>query len=266
MAFLLRWWINALVDGNKFVVLVTMVGAAALAAGPFRQALAGGDPMAIGIAGFVVAVAVLLVVLAIVDRRLNPPARKPRNKAKSKAKLGPVAQPGRPADPPAARPGSPTARPSSRAAATVATRPARPAGAGRMAAKLAAEGTIRVGEPYTLAGPSPEAPFEVVFEDDGATGTLYGLDRARAGNPILDALHIYDVEQVADRGCPSVVQLVWSRDGLKAALLINRHPHAVFDFEARRGYCRTGSPPPDPRWTEHDHAWDDAALDLFRPG
>ena len=93
---------------------------------------------------------------------------------------------------------------------------------------------------------------------------FYGLDTTRADNPIVDALHIYDAQNVSDGQRPSRVQIVWSSDGLKSALLINEYPHAVFDFEAKRGYCRTGFPPPDTEWTEHSHAWDDAAIQLFR--
>jgi hypothetical protein len=133
-----------------------------------------------------------------------------------------------------------------------------------MPAHLVAEETITAGQAVVVEGPSPSAHFGVVFEDDGRTGYLYGLDFTRQDNPIVDALHVYDVAQVADREKPSVVQLVWSQDGLKAALLINRHPHAVFDFAARRGYCRTGFPPPTSDWSRHDHAWDDGAMELFR--
>ena len=132
-----------------------------------------------------------------------------------------------------------------------------------MAVHLVAEETITVGQPVTIEGFSPTTQFGVVFEDDGDTGYLYGLDLADEEQPILDAMHIYNVEQVEDRNEPSVVRLVWSQDGLKAGLTINRYPHAVFDFEARRGYCRTGFPPADPKWTQHDHSWDDSALDLF---
>jgi hypothetical protein len=103
-----------------------------------------------------------------------------------------------------------------------------------------------------------------VFEDDGTTDYLYGLDFSREDNPIVDALHIYNVERVADREKPSLVQLGWSQDGLKAVLLINGFPHALFDFEAKRGYCRSGFPPPDRKWTRHDHAWDDRVAELFR--
>jgi hypothetical protein len=133
-----------------------------------------------------------------------------------------------------------------------------------MAVELVAEATVTVGEPSTVEGPFPSSTFAVVFEDDGETGYLYGLDFSREGNPILDAMHIYNVAQVVDRDKPSRVQLVWSSDGLKAALLINKYPHAVFDFEACRGYCRTEFPPADSKWTEFDHSWDDSAVELLR--
>jgi hypothetical protein len=133
-----------------------------------------------------------------------------------------------------------------------------------MAVELVAEKTITVGEPVTVEAPSPRSTFAVVFEDDGDTGYLYGLNFAREGQPILDAMLIYNVAQVTDRDKPSLVQLVWSADGLKAALLINKYPHAIFDFDSRRGYCRTGFPPADPNWTDFDHSWDDAAVELFR--
>jgi hypothetical protein len=134
-----------------------------------------------------------------------------------------------------------------------------------MAVKLVAEQEIQVGEPLVLEGASPTPPFAVVFEDDGSNGYLYALDTARADNPIVDALHIYSVASVTDRHVPSRVQLVWSRDDKKAALLINRYPHAIFDFEARRGYCRSGLPVPAKNgWTQHGHDWEARAEELFR--
>lgn len=134
-----------------------------------------------------------------------------------------------------------------------------------MAVKLVAEQEIRIGEPSVVEGASPTPPFVVVFEDDGSTGYLYALDTSRAGNPIVDALQIYNVASVTDSHLPSKVELVWSQDDKKAALLINRYPHAIFDFEARRGYCRTGFPPPSNNgWTQLDHDWDDKAEELFK--
>jgi hypothetical protein len=133
-----------------------------------------------------------------------------------------------------------------------------------MAVQLVAEKTITVGSPTTLEGRSPNQPYAVVFEDDGDTGYLYGLDFNKTDNPIVDALQIYNVANVTDREKPSVIQLVWSRDGLDAGLLINRYPHAAFDFQSKRGYCRTGFPPPDQKWTQHSHDWSDDAPELFR--
>jgi hypothetical protein len=133
-----------------------------------------------------------------------------------------------------------------------------------MPVDLVAEKTIKVGKKVVVEGPSPSTQFGVVFEDDGETGYLYGLDFSREDQPIVDALHIYNVKQVADRARPSVVQIVWSQDGLKAGLLINEYPHAIFDFQARRGYCRTGFPPADPKWSKFSHDWDDRAEALFK--
>ena len=127
------------------------------------------------------------------------------------------------------------------------------------------EETLHVGtETFFVESVSPQGRYAVVFEDDGATGYYYALDTRKEGNPIVDALHIYDVESIVDRETPSTLQIVWSADGLKSALVINDYPHAVFDFEARRGYCHSGFPPPDKRWTQCGHEWDDAALELFK--
>ena len=133
-----------------------------------------------------------------------------------------------------------------------------------MPVELVAEETITVGNSVTVEGQSPGQPYAVMFEDDGDTGYLYALDLNKDDNRIVDALQIYNVANVTDREKPSVIQLVWSHDGLKAGLLIDGYPHAVFDFAAKRGYCRTGFPPPSKKWTRHGHEWADAALELFR--
>lgn len=134
-----------------------------------------------------------------------------------------------------------------------------------MAVKVVAEQEIQIGEAAVIEGASPTPPFVVIFEDDGETGYFYALDMSHEDNPIVDALHIYNAASVTDRHLPAKVELVWSLDDKKAALLINEHPHAIFDFEARRGYCRTGFPPPAKAdWTQHGHEWDDKAQDLFQ--
>lgn len=123
-----------------------------------------------------------------------------------------------------------------------------------------------MGNELVVEGPAPTPPFEAVFEDDGETGYFYALDHLRSENPIVDALHVYNVEDVADRKLPSQVRIVWAPDHLHVALLINDYPHAVFDFVARRGYCRNGFPPEcvsDAGWSVDGHEWDDSALDPF---
>ena len=121
---------------------------------------------------------------------------------------------------------------------------------------------IIVGNEIVIEDQSPTTQYAVVFEDDGETGYFYGLDTT-IEDPILDALHIYNSEQVTDKHLPSTLQVLWSEDGLKAALIINQYPHAVFDFDARRGYCRSNFPPPDGNWTKFSHEWDDSARNLF---
>ena len=120
------------------------------------------------------------------------------------------------------------------------------------------------GKEAFLDSKSVSNSFAVVFEDEGSTGYFYAVDTANQDLKILDALHIYDVHAVTDRDRSSTASIVWSASGEQAALLINDFPHAVFDFAAKRGYCRTGFPPPHTDWSSEGHEWDDAALDFFK--
>jgi hypothetical protein len=128
-----------------------------------------------------------------------------------------------------------------------------------------AEHEFLVGQPTVVEGPAPEGPFVAVFEDDESTGYFYALDTSHQSQPIQDALQIYNVANISDRAKPSTVKIGWSLDSQKAVLLINGHPHAVFDFSAKQGYCRTGFPPsaPDGSWASQGHEWREAAIELF---
>lgn len=119
------------------------------------------------------------------------------------------------------------------------------------------------GEESFLDSNSPSNSFSVVFEDDGTTGYFYALDTANEDQMILDAMHIYNADNVSDRHKSSVARVIWSATGEQAALLINDYPHAIFDFAAKRGYCRTGFPPDSPGWSSEGHEWDDAAMNFF---
>jgi len=130
------------------------------------------------------------------------------------------------------------------------------------------EQQIRPGTPVVFAADSPTQPFSTVFEDNGETGYLYAHDRRTAEGQILDAVHVYNVSAVVDRQMDSVAEIVWSGDGLKSALFINDYPHAVFDFAAKRGYCRSDfpnlQPTADGDWDTSTHVWDDAVMQFFR--
>lgn len=130
---------------------------------------------------------------------------------------------------------------------------------------ITGEGTLLPGSETVVDGAAPEGPYAAIFEDDGQTGYFYALDASREDNPIEDALHIYNAENVTDSDKSGLVRIGWSEDGKKVLLLINDYPHAVFDFAAKRGYCRTGFPPPAPDsgWDGHGHEWSDEALNLF---
>lgn len=89
--------------------------------------------------------------------------------------------------------------------------------------------------------------YAVVFEDNEETGYFYAIDR-NSDLGILDALHIYNVENVIDKERLSTAKILWTEDLNKAVLSINNYYHAVFDFQKKAGYCRTGFPKSNNNW------------------
>ena len=121
------------------------------------------------------------------------------------------------------------------------------------------------GKPVLITSESPSQPLGTFFEDEGDTGYFYALTLPE--HHIVDAVHIYNVRSVVDRDRKSEVEILWSSDGFKSALLINNYVHAVFDFCAKRGYCRTDFPNfpnnQDDDWRKDTHRWDDVVMDYF---
>ncbi|WP_276479644.1 DUF2251 domain-containing protein [Paraflavitalea pollutisoli] len=118
---------------------------------------------------------------------------------------------------------------------------------------LLAEKTVTPGDNSFIDSVSSENNFAVVFEDDTSTGYFYAVEMTpeTGGQRILDALHIYNVEEVVEDG-PLAVKIIWSRDWLKCALVVNAQCHALFDFEHQRGYSVNEFPDPNPIWTKGD--------------
>jgi hypothetical protein len=126
-----------------------------------------------------------------------------------------------------------------------------------------AQEVLQVGTETLIQMDAPSGQWSAFFEDDGETGYFYAVDVERPSDNILDAVHIYNVSNVVDGDRPSTVSIAWSEDESKCALLINAYPHAIFDFIAKRGYCRTNFPnfqnSSKDGWLKSDHSWSDQA-------
>ena len=107
--------------------------------------------------------------------------------------------------------------------------------------------------------------YGVVFEDDGETKRyFYALER-NPGNGeqrILDALHIYEMTDTMEKKSSSLL-IIWSKDWLKCALVIDEHCHAIFDFEGHGGYNINEFPPPNEIWTKHGRKLDNELIQKF---
>ena len=108
--------------------------------------------------------------------------------------------------------------------------------------QLGAEVKFMVGTETVCDSTAAKGSVGAVFEDDGTTGYLYAL-RPGTENMILDALHIYNVADVADRQRPVTAQLFWTVAETAVALIINGYCHALYDFQRQAGFCRSAFPP-----------------------
>jgi hypothetical protein len=127
-----------------------------------------------------------------------------------------------------------------------------------------------------LSSNSPTVPWTVVFEDEGLAAYFYACDRSQEtqAKSILDAMMIYNVAALAksdlnlERPEPQRIAAVeWSRDGLQAVLYLDGTAQALYDFQARCGYCRMNFPnfmaEQGDTWRKSSHAWSEAALHRF---
>lgn len=127
------------------------------------------------------------------------------------------------------------------------------------------------GQEIFIESFSPENNYGVVFEDDGETGYFYAVEKDKdgAGLRILDALHIYEVEEPDATGAqttgkpPSKLLIIWSRDWMKCALVIDGYCQALFDLEAQGGYNINEFPPPNEIWTKGERKLTDELVRQF---
>ena len=96
--------------------------------------------------------------------------------------------------------------------------------------------------------------FAVMFEDDGETGYFYALDMRQNTQPIVDMLHVYNVDSTSNHHEARKLEICWDESGYLAFLLINGYPHAVFDFARLVGYNSNKYPQPDlmSMWTREE--------------
>ena len=131
--------------------------------------------------------------------------------------------------------------------------------------------TFQPGQAH-LASTSSVKPWCVVFEDEGPAGYFYACDRSQEvhEHAILDAMLIYNVAALAKSDAENnrpepqrIASVEWSRDGLQAVLYLDGTAQALYDFQARCGYCRMDFPnfreEQGDTWRKTTHAWSEAA-------
>ncbi len=123
-----------------------------------------------------------------------------------------------------------------------------------------------------LSSDSSTVPWTVVFEDEGVAGYFYACDRSQTSmeESILDAMLLYNVAAMTEPDTTPAERMAtiqWSRDGLKAVFYLDGTPQALYDFGARRGFCRLNFPnflaDNGDLWQRSSHAWSEDALVEF---
>ena len=130
---------------------------------------------------------------------------------------------------------------------------------------LLKEQAFVAGEDTFIESNSSENNYAVVFEDDTETAYFYAieLNKETGAQQVLDAVHIYEADDIEPEKRPGIINIIWSTDWLKCALLINKYCYAVFDFANQGGYCRNEFPPPNDVWTKGDRKLTDEMVTSF---
>lgn len=118
------------------------------------------------------------------------------------------------------------------------------------------------GEDLFVENFASEGRYGVVFEDDGEAAYFYAVEKGGNGGElsILDALHIHEGGEGGKEGGAKPLLIIWARDWMKCALVIDGYCHALFDFEAHGGYNINEFPPPNAIWTKGDRKLTDELI------
>ena len=131
---------------------------------------------------------------------------------------------------------------------------------------LMQEQTIALDNDVHIESRSLENNYGVVFESNDETGYFYAfeIDGESDEQHILDALHIFETAEISNRKKKINLKIIWSKDWMKSALILNDECHAVFDFEKHGGYNINEFPPPNSFWTKRERKLtDDIIKEIF---
>lgn len=125
------------------------------------------------------------------------------------------------------------------------------------AIRVTAESNYNFGSNIHLE--SNQGPFKVMFRDSGGEAYFSCVDSDGGTCQLL----IYSRAHTPSPSGKLLTQIAWSPSGSQAMLLVNQQPQAVFDFVARRAYCRNTAPAPKSQWAAVGHEWSEDALKFF---
>ena len=95
----------------------------------------------------------------------------------------------------------------------------------------------------------------------------YWRRAARQRNPALLPARAKSDAELQRPEPERIATIEWSRDGMQAVLYLDGTPQALYDFQARCGYCRMDFPnfmsEQGDTWRKSTHAWSDAVLQRF---
>ena len=130
--------------------------------------------------------------------------------------------------------------------------------------------TLHLGAPTVIEAYADRTPFGAVLEDDGEVAYFYGIDTRRGKRSVVDFMYLYCISDLEQHPSPDIkldvpcdVEIVWSENQDRVALLLNGRAHAAIDFTAKRACCRSNFPPSS-GWSSSGHAWDDHVVDFLR--